>query len=81
MPRLSAPLLGDADVPMPAPGAWGTTTVQPAAADIWPARLVDAFTGAEVATDNGWRLSDLLTGFPLALLSTAGLPPLPDPPK
>ncbi|MCB9959863.1 MAG: malto-oligosyltrehalose synthase [Rhodospirillaceae bacterium] len=80
VPRLSAPLLGDADMPMPAPGAWGTTTVQPAGADAWPVRLVDAFTGVEVATDNGWRLSDLLTGFPLALLSTAGLPPLPDQP-
>ena len=58
---------------MPPPAAWGTTHVQPAGDGTWPERLVNAFTGAEVDARQGWRLSELLAAFPLALLSSDGV--------
>ena len=72
-PRQMAPLLGDADRPMAPSAAWGTTHVQPAGDGTWPERLVNAFTGTQVDARQGWRLSELLAAFPLALLSSDGV--------
>ena len=76
VPRLVAPLLGDAVEPLPPAGAWGgTTLVRPDDQD-WPETLTDAFTGNTwKAGAGGWRVGDLLARYPVALLTTAPAQP------
>ena len=72
VPRLVAPLLGDATEPLPSAGAWGGTTLVRPDDEDWPETLIDAFTGATwQAAAGGWRVGDLLGRYPVALLTTA----------
>ncbi len=82
VPRLLAPLLGDAAVPLPPANAWGGTAVTlpqlPAGAVVR-----DVLSGGSRTAAPSWRIGDLLATLPVALLShcprEAEFPALPPP--
>ena len=69
VPRLTAPLLGDSQAPLPPASSWGATAVVTTGL---PDRVpfVDVLTGSLVPASGPWRLADLLREFPVALLRT-----------
>jgi (1->4)-alpha-D-glucan 1-alpha-D-glucosylmutase len=68
-PRLVAPLLRDADRPLPPAAAWADTTIE--LPEGWPeGPLVDELAGAQRTPQSGrLALSEALAELPVALLT------------
>jgi (1->4)-alpha-D-glucan 1-alpha-D-glucosylmutase len=70
-PRLAAPLLDGADIPLPPPGAWGNTRV--ALPDLPGGSLHNPLTGKAIEPGpDGLAASEVLADLPVALLTTEG---------